>query len=373
MLLTASVGAGHNQAARALRETLTRSASNLHVECWDVLEYTPWRFRAKYARGYAFSVSHLPRLYGLGFACTDHPRGPKRTLLERRRLWSESRVLRKLGQAVEAFKSDLIVHTHFLAPPFLHRLGERRGRPFRQIIVTTDVIPHRWWYCEEAEQYFTAHESGRERLIELGAPAERIVVSGMPIHPKWTAPLPKREVICKAWSLPTDRPIVLLSGGTDFTCGPIVSIARGLAKTCPRACVVVLGGRNKKLLGRLAKLPETRDGHIVPQGFTDRLPELAEVAGVMITKAGGLTTAECLAKRLPMIFLRPVPGQEESNAKFFMQHGAGRIAHNTRAVVKHVEDLLASPDELQTLSDAARRLYQPGETTITEAILRNAE
>lgn len=369
LILTASVGAGHNQAARALQETLRQSAPHVHVECWDVLEYTSRLFRLKYATGYAIMVSRFPRLYGLGFAVTDRPRGPRRTLLERRRLWSEARALQALGKAVDEFAPDRILHTHFLAPPYLARRARDRGETIRQFIVTTDVIPHRWWYCEDAVCYFTAHPMGRDRLIDLGAPEGGIVVSGMPIHPKWTAALPPREDLCREWSLPADRTIVLLGGGADFTCGPIVKIARKLTAENPRVCVVVLGGRNKKLLGRLSTLPETRAGRIVPQGFTDRVHELLSVADVMVTKAGGLTTAECLAKGLPMVFLPPVPGQEEDNAEFFKYHGVGCIARNVREVVTRTGELLASPEKRHDMSQATKELYRPGAQTIVETIL----
>jgi processive 1,2-diacylglycerol beta-glucosyltransferase len=369
LIVTASVGAGHNQAARALVETLRRNAPEMRVECRDVLDYVPRRFRLKYAGGYAMTVSRFPRFYGIGYAITDHPRGPGRTLMERRRLWSEARVLGALGRAVDEFRPDTIVHTHFLAPPYLARRSQRRGEALRQFIVTTDVLPHRWWYCEGVQRYFTAHEPGRARLIELGAPEDRIVVSGMPIHPKWTESLPPREEICREWSLPADRPIVLLSGGTDFTCGPIVKIARRLTAGNPSARVVVLGGRNKKLLGKLSRLSETREGRIIPQGFTDRVHELASVAEVMLTKAGGLTTAECLAKRLPMVFLPPVPGQERHNAEFFAQHGAGKIARNVRQVIAKTTELLHSPEQRQAMSRAAGELYSPGAQTIIDAIL----
>lgn len=369
LLLTASVGAGHNQAARAMSETLHRIRPDVHVECWDVLDFVSRRFRIRYATGYAILVSRFAWLYGLGFRATDRPRGPRRTLMERRRLWSEARALKTLGKAVDEYAPEMIVHTHFLAPPFLARRARRRNLPLRQILVVTDVIPHRWWYCEEAERYFTAHEAGKDRLIELGAPKDRIVVSGMPIHPKWNDPVPPREAICRHWSLPADKPIVLLSGGADFTCGPVVNIARRLTEANRDVCVVVLGGRNKKLLGKLAALPETQTGRIVPRGFTDRAHEPAAVADVMITKAGGLTTAECLAKRLPMVFLPPVPGQERDNAEFFAKHNAGCVARSMHEVVSRTAELLMAPQKRRAMSNAAGELYRPGAQTVIDAIL----
>ncbi len=91
----------------------------------------------------------------------------------------------------------------------------------------------------------------------------------------------------------------------------------------------------------------------------------------MITKAGGLTTAECLAKRLPMVFLRPVPGQERQNAEFFTRAGAGQIAQNVSEAVDTVSSLLENDARRQRLAEAAGRLYQPGETVISQAIARS--
>jgi processive 1,2-diacylglycerol beta-glucosyltransferase len=89
----------------------------------------------------------------------------------------------------------------------------------------------------------------------------------------------------------------------------------------------------------------------------------------MVTKAGGLTTAECLAKGLPMVFLPPVPGQEEDNAEFFKSHGAGCIARNSKEVVELTTNLLAMPEKREAMSQSARRLYRPGAQTIVDSIL----
>jgi processive 1,2-diacylglycerol beta-glucosyltransferase len=84
----------------------------------------------------------------------------------------------------------------------------------------------------------------------------------------------------------------------------------------------------------------------------------------MVTKAGGVTTAECLSKSLPMVFLRPVPGQEEGNALYFEREGAGVIAPTTRQVVEAVCNLLADDHALRQLAVNARRLFRPGAEVI---------
>ncbi len=84
LVISASVGAGHNQAARAIVERLRQCDANLDVEQVDALAFAGWAFRSWYAGGYALAVSRLPRLYGLGFRVSDRPDTPRRTLARTR-------------------------------------------------------------------------------------------------------------------------------------------------------------------------------------------------------------------------------------------------------------------------------------------------
>ncbi len=88
----------------------------------------------------------------------------------------------------------------------------------------------------------------------------------------------------------------------------------------------------------------------------------------MVTKAGGIITAECLSKGTPMVLLKPVPGHEAGNAAYFAREGAAVVARGTKDVEQTVSRLLADPQALKQLSDNARRLYKPGTQTVTAAV-----
>ncbi len=366
LIVSASVGAGHNQAARAVAETLAMSMPEAEVETVDTLTFAPWCFRAYYAGGYEMLVTKLPRVYGWGFRMNDRPQHPGRSLTERARLLNERLFLRRFARHVRQTEPDLIINTHFLAPPLIGHMMRRGQYSGRQITVVTDVLVHRFWLSEQVERWFVPAESSAERLGTWGIDPSRITVSGMPIQPKWTEPLDRPKILTE-WNLPTDRPIVLLAGGTEFTCGPIVQIARAIVRDAGGAFVAVLAGRDKRLLGQLASTPEAgRD--IVGIPFTDRIHELVSVCSLMATKAGGLSTAECLAKATPMVLLKPVPGQEAGNAEHFARHGAAVIARNDNEVSDIVARLLADGDRLARMSEAARGLYKPGARTIVDAV-----
>jgi processive 1,2-diacylglycerol beta-glucosyltransferase len=90
----------------------------------------------------------------------------------------------------------------------------------------------------------------------------------------------------------------------------------------------------------------------------------------MVTKAGGITTTECLAAGVPMALLRPVPGQEMANARALQREGAAVITGSTDHLLATVRGLLDDDGELAALSAAARRPYRPAAQTIVDAIQR---
>ncbi len=366
-ILTASLGAGHNQAARAVEEGLRQVAPSLDLSLQDVLSFSKKFFLFYYRGAFLMGMTKAPLAWGLGFWLTNRPNRPGRVLMERLRLKSERRAMEQLRSYLLTEQPSLIINTHFLCPPIVGRMISDGQLKARQVVVITDVEVHRWWYSENIDHWFAPADYSAEKLLQWGIPQDRVTVSGIPLRPKWTAPLPSSERILADWQLPAGRPIVLLSGGTEFTAAPVLKIARGIAQVSPQACVVILCGRNKELLAKASGLglPD----RIRPMGFTDRMPELAAVASLMVTKPGGITTAECLSKGLPMVFLRPVPGQEGGNAKYYQRQGAGVITTSVKRTVETVRGLLDDPAALARMAQAAKGLYRPATKIICDKIL----
>jgi processive 1,2-diacylglycerol beta-glucosyltransferase len=231
--------------------------------------------------------------------------------------------------------------------------------------VVTDYLAHRFWYAEHVDRWFVPADPTAERLRRWGYDDDRVVVSGLPVRPCWHErqdPSSIREDL----SLPADRPIVLLSGGVRFTCGPIAEIAKLLVRRLD-VHVVVLAGRNEKLLEDLRCLPET-PSRITPLPFTERATELAEAASAMVTKGGGVTTSECVVKGLPLVLMPPVPGQEQSNAEYFRHRRAARIGRSRREIIEHVRAVLEDPSARGEMIASQRRLARRGAEAVAESV-----
>jgi len=118
--------------------------------------------------------------------------------------------------------------------------------------------------------------------------------------------------------LPLEKRLVVLSCGS-MGAGKLEKSALQLLDKLPQDTVlVVLCGHNEKTYDALCA--ENRERMIVV-GFTDRMADYMSAADLYITKPGGLTTSEAIAKRLPMAFINAVPGCETRNFDFLIQSG----------------------------------------------------
>lgn len=84
-----------------------------------------------------------------------------------------------------------------------------------------------------------------------------------------------------------------------------------------------------------------------------------EISTLIITKAGGLTTAEALAKGLPMVIIKPLPGQEEINTTYFLDKGAAIKITNERLLSQFIQDLISNPAMLKGMRQSALGLSKP--------------
>jgi processive 1,2-diacylglycerol beta-glucosyltransferase len=82
-------------------------------------------------------------------------------------------------------------------------------------------------------------------------------------------------------------------------------------------------------------------------------------ADLIITKPGGVTIAEALVKRLPILIMDAIPGQEERNARFLLEAGSAYRLPSDRGLPDVLEKILDDPKMLQDMSEAAAKLARP--------------
>jgi processive 1,2-diacylglycerol beta-glucosyltransferase len=182
----------------------------------------------------------------------------------------------------------------------------------------------------------------------------------MPAFSEPDAPALSRNACVSELGLDPARPVLLMaSGGAGV--GDLASmVERVLALGSDgNFQVIAVAGRNVQAHGKLEALARRYPGRVVAIGFTNEMHKMMAAADLVVTKPGGLTVSECLALGKPMLLISPIPGQEEHNAGFLMEEGAGWLAYDAIGLDYKVARLMADPAKLARMAARSRALGKP--------------
>ena len=82
-------------------------------------------------------------------------------------------------------------------------------------------------------------------------------------------------------------------------------------------------------------------------------------ADVVVSKPGGLTTSETLARGAAMVVVNPIPGQESRNSDYLLENGAAIKINNLPTLSMKLGALLSDEGRLARMRDNARRIAKP--------------
>jgi processive 1,2-diacylglycerol beta-glucosyltransferase len=356
LVMSAAVGAGHLRAAQAVELALRELAPDAEVRNVDVLTLTNAAFRKVYGQAYLDLVNKAPHVLGYFYDLMDKPRRAD-SKRDRLRLAVEKINLGKFCELIECSAWDVVVNTHFLPAEIIASLRRARRLDLPQMTVTTDFETHRLWVNKPTDHYTTATIEGAAYLAHWGVPREEVTVTGIPIHPVFSRPK-DRGACLRKHGLAGDRPVVLqLAGG--FGVGPIEQLYRSILSVEQPMQVVVVAGRNEHARKQVeaVEVPARHRAKVI--GFTTEIDELMEAADVVVSKPGGLTTSEVLARGAAMVIVNPIPGQESRNSDFLLENGAAIKVNNAATLPLKLSGLLSDRKRLDGLKANARRIAKP--------------
>jgi len=357
-------GAGHLRAAEALVLAAKNHPVPLDVHGFDVLDFTPTWFRRLYAQTYVELVNRTPELWGYFYHRTEQLPYRKHPLIRAFDRVNYGRYLRMLKE----LNPDAVLCTHFLPYISVSSTLRKSGWAPPVIAVTTDFDVHGLWIDPIVRTYCVFHEESAWQLASKGVPTDSIEITGIPVHPGFSRRA-GRAGIRRALHIPTGEfTALVLSGG--FGMGRVTDVVRtvvdALGQTrLDRTAVIAVCGRNEHARRSLESLPIPDRVRLVPMGFVDNMHELMAAADIVVTKSGGLTSAEALAIGVPLLIVDPIPGQESRNADLIVEHGAGWKAVNLPNIAYKLHQLISRPNLVRQAriaaadlgrSDAAKRI-----------------
>lgn len=352
LILSAGVGSGHNVAAAALETLFQRKSQVDVVRTLDALKLGNRLHKALVSDAYFAMVEAAPWLVALFYDINDTPFKDAKIMT----LWDQLNASR-LVEEIRDYQPDVVVCTHFLPAKLVSLLLSRRELHATLSVVTTDYDVQGLWLSSPFNHYFVAREETRAYMLEMGLPPDRIILSGIPVSPVFSQPFdpaPVRE----RYQLRPDIPMLLISAGAAGSEYTQKIVIQTMQMSNPFQAVVICG-RNRELKAEINELVVPLADRFRVLGFTREMPDLMRTATLFIGKPGGLTSSECMAAGLPMVMVRPIPGQEVRNSDYLLEEGAAVRCNYDTTIGYKIDCLLGDTERLRRMAESARRVGQP--------------
>jgi processive 1,2-diacylglycerol beta-glucosyltransferase len=352
LILSASVGSGHVKAADALARVMRGRPDVDEILSDDSLDHTNVLHKQFYSKLYAKLSAMLPEFLGWWYETSDDP-----WVADKGRLALDLPQALPLINLVREFRPDVILCTHFMPAGVISWLIATGRLEARLGVVVTDFHFHAFWITRAFNWYFVAQEEDKIHMEALGLPSDRIEVTGIPVEPEFGTPVDRAAVLARFGWTP-GRPTLLLAGGA-LGLSPASAVIRQLLQLDRDVQTFVVCGRNEEMLAEVGELVRDRPRDFRILGYTTEMHDLMGASDVLLSKPGGLTTAEALARGLPMVILDPIGGQEERNSDVLLEAGAALKCTEVTVLGHKLRRLLDDPAMLPRMSENARRLGRP--------------
>jgi len=352
LLLYISVNSGHQKAALAIEKALNLLDPEVEILNVNSFNYTNPLVEKVINRTYLGVIKNRPEVWEYLY---DNPKvfrslGKLRDLIHR---FNSG----KLKTLLDEFKPDVIACTQAFPCGMIADYKVSFGLNAPLIGVLTDCYPHSYWFFDSVDYYVVNSETATNKLAEHGIPREKIKVYGIPIDPKFANDV-DTDAVSEKLGLDTKKPTVLIMGGGQGL-GPIAELVNELNRTSRTQQMIVIAGSNNRLFDWLERRKRSLRIKTAVYGFTSEVDELMSVSTLIVTKPGGLTISEALSKRLPIIILNPIPGQEAKNTEYLLSEGAAVKADSAADAALLTDMLLGHRSKLEQMRGNAQRIAKP--------------
>jgi 1,2-diacylglycerol 3-beta-galactosyltransferase len=354
LILTADAGYGHRSAAMAVAEALKEAhADACAVEIVNPLEdkRVPALLRRS-GTSYDWKVRKIPHFYKLNYEVSDS--GPTTRMIQNA---LAAVLFQVMNDLVRRVNPDAIVTTYPIYQAPLAAVFALDHCAIPLLNVVTDYAPvHRIYFHSAADRCLVSMPAARDEAIASGLSPEKVVVTGIPVHPKLGEENRGPAAVRAELGWPPELRSVLVVGGKRVK--NLTGILRAVNHSgLPLQLTVVAGGDDA-----LFREFQAVEWHVPARvlNFVENMPVLMHASDFIACKAGGLIVTESLACGLPILLTDYIEGQETGNVRYVVEGGAGELVRNPLDGLETISHWLADGgDMLARRSRNARSLGYP--------------
>ncbi len=349
IILTMSTGNGHNIASHALRNYLKSQGAEAIVI--DAYKYFNRALSKLLEKGYLFSTKYTPYVYGK-FYNSIEKHDPDSKLSWSR--FANSFVSRQFARYISRQEPDIVISTHPLAAVLMSTYKDKKLVDTKSVGIVTDFCILPYWDMANMDYYITANDLVKNQLIKKGVAPGRILPLGIPIDLKFAQKGDKSEARQKL-AIADKMTVFIISGSMGF--GNTEKYIRALDDMDEDFQIISVCGNNANMKNRIDNLRTTKT--IYNYGYVNNVDTIMDASDIIITKPGGLTVSEAIAKNLPMILVDPIPGQEDRNREFLINAGLASGASKITPVDEVVYQFIHYPQRQEQICHMQAILGKP--------------
>lgn len=349
LILSMTAGQGHNSTSKALRAALLKKGH----EC-DILDTYKFLNKAVglgFDKGYTAMGRFVPKLNERIYKGAEKANG--RADMKLYFPWafanlSKSKLEKYIGEA----KPDVIVCSIVMTAMLITALKEAGmyDDRIKSIGIVTDYALHPFWEYTAMDYFVAANELMIPEFTQRGIPENKILATGIPVDPKFARALPRNEAREKLGLDPSQFTALLTSGGMGFT--GMTPVMQDIDAAGDVQLIAVCGS-NKRLKAKLSAMEFKSNVRVL--GFVDNMEEYIDAADIVITKPGGLSTSETIAKGKPLLLMKPMPGVENMNLAFLLNNSLAVHCSEYQSVGLVINQLRLNDAKLREMERAQKK------------------
>ena len=356
LILTASVGEGHDLPARVLAQGIRDERPDADVAIVDGLSELGQAVVAAAEGGMRTTLSsdRLRWLFDVEYFLFARFAPTRRIGQELLYLFAAGRLLR----AIERRRPDVVVSTYPVTTQLLGQLRARGRLRIPTVAAITDLSALRYWSHPGIDLHLLTHPESIEEVARIGRGSRIEAVNGLN-DPAFLDP-PSTEEARRALDLPEQGNVVAVSGG-GWGVGDLAGAVE-TALAVDGATILCLCGRNDDVRARI-ELRFADEPRLRVLGFVDRIVDVLSAADVLVHSTAGLTVLEAY-----MLGCRPISygwggGHIRLNNRAFARHGIADVVTSRKELHAAIVRALARPRygraaEFAALAPAATRVLE---------------
>jgi processive 1,2-diacylglycerol beta-glucosyltransferase len=349
LLLSVPTGYGHHQTALSVQDCFSKMNIQSHIV--DICEYINPTFAKSVSKTYLISTKFVPKTYGKIYRLAETKGKDNYTIA-----MDIFGVLtaKKFTNYIEEYNPDVIVCTHVFSAQIVTALRQKKLIDKPCIGIVTDFTTHPYWEDSDIDYYVTASDLLNNQMMKKGIGMDKILPYGIPIKEKFSHKISKQEAR-RRLGIEDKNTILVMTGSMGF--GKVVDKIMQIDNLDQDMQLLCVCGFNKKLKAEIESRKWRKK--VCCFGFVDNIDLMMDASDCIVTKPGGLTISESLAKGIIPILIDPIPGQEDRNAEFLVNNGIAIKTSEFFPIDEAIYQLILHPERIPKMEEQVRSFGKP--------------